>query len=95
MSRINELSGNTGSSKLLSIAVLVLSVLVFIVWLIHIGAEAQAALGQQRSAEMLAESQALCAKWGVQSGSQKQIECLADIQAIRDHHEQRILQDNE
>ncbi len=50
---------------------------------------------QQRANEMLSESRALCEKWGLAAGSLRFNECLADIQAVRDHQVERIRQDDE
>ena len=97
MSSTTQLSGaaTIGKSKLLSILVAVALAAFIITWLVHIGSDAQAALQQQRNAEMAAESHALCQKWGMSSGTEKFDECLVDIQTVRDRHAKRIMEDVE
>jgi hypothetical protein len=72
----------------------ILCVVVWLVaWAIWNGPAAQAALQQARSAEIADESTAICQKWGMLAGSAKHAECMADLNAVRRRHEERITQD--
>jgi hypothetical protein len=44
---------------------------------------------------MLSESRTLCEKWGLAAGTPRFIECLADIQTVRDRQVERIREDDE
>ncbi len=81
------------SSKALWSAVIATLVVLFVAWLIQIGGHARAAIEQQYKADMAAESLALCTKWGTPAGSPRHAECIADIEAVRAHHWERIMQD--
>ena len=95
MSSTTQLSApaTMGISKLLSILVAIALAAFIVTWLVHIGSNAHAALQQQRNVEMTAESQALCQKWGMSSGTEKFDECLVDIQTVRDRHAKRVMED--
>ena len=50
---------------------------------------------ERHAAEMLSESRALCEKWGLAAGTPPFIECLGDIQAVRDHQVERIRENDQ
>src|SRR5262245_13273174 len=52
-----------------------------------------AALEYQRNVEMALESRAVCEKWGIPAGTIKYDGCVADIDAVREHHEKRVMED--
>ena len=93
MSMVTQSNGRTTSSQPLVIAIFVIVAVICTVWLIQRDGEARAAIEQQRNVAMAAESRTLCDKWGITAGSQRLAECLDDIQAVRDRHATRILED--
>ena len=75
------------------LAVGILALLAFIWWDTYSAAGARAALEHQRNVEMALESRAVCEKWGMPAGTKKYDACVADIDAVRGHHEKRIMED--
>lgn len=63
------------------------------VWASRNGAAVQAGLQRAGNAEITKESKAICQKWGMPADSPKHAECLADLNAVRQQHEERITQD--
>ena len=90
-STIRSHRADAGLWKMLAIGVLAL--LAFIWWDTYTAAGARAALEHQRNAEMSLESRTLCEKWGMPAGTKKYDECVADIDAVREHHEKRVMED--
>ncbi len=76
-----------------SLGLIALAVIGFVVWITHNGAAARAVIEQQRSDEIAAESRAFCEKWGMASGTQQHIQCVADLRAIRERHIKRTEED--
>ena len=94
MSTIDVLAcGNAGARKFIIAGAIAVPVALFVVWTVHTAAAYRAVIEQDRANEMAAESRALCAKWGVPESSAKYSGCVADIQTIRDRHEQRLTED--
>jgi hypothetical protein len=77
--------------KMLAIGILAL--LAFIWWDTYTAAGARAALEHQRNIEMALERRALCVKWGMPAGTKKHDACVADVDAVREHHEKRVMED--
>jgi hypothetical protein len=92
MTAISKPAHNTWSSAIVLGAVLCLVVWLS-VWASRNGVAVQAALQQARNAEIARESTAVCQKWGMPAVSPKHAECLADLNAVRQQHEQRIQKD--
>jgi hypothetical protein len=86
---------HAGLRKAATIGAIVLLGVVFMLWAWRTAAAARAELDQQRANEMVSESRALCEKWGMAAGTPRFIECLADIQTVRDRHVQRLIEDDE
>ncbi len=93
MSITHLTASSIGSPKLRWTAFSVCAVVAFVAWLAHLGGNAHANVDMQRYAEMAAESHALCEKWGVPASSPRYADCLADIQDVRVHQSERIMQD--
>jgi hypothetical protein len=90
-STIRSHRADAGLWKMLAVGVLAL--LAFIWWDTYNAAGARVALEHQRNAEMALESRTLCEKWGMQPGTKKYDACVADIDAVREHHEKRVMED--
>ncbi len=86
-------SSDSISWKLVSIGTIVVLAAIFIFWLARTAAGERALLEQQKMNEIAAESKALCEEWGMFADSIKHSVCLADIQAVRDQHARRTLDD--
>ena len=65
----------------------------FAYWVSYHAGPARAALEQQRRNEIAEESRLVCEKWAQPTGTQKHVECIADLKAIREQHEKRIMAD--
>jgi hypothetical protein len=85
---------HSGLRRAVTFAAIVLLGAVFMLWAWRTAEGARAELDQQRAAEMISESRALCEKWGLPAGTPRFIECLADIQTVRDRHVQRLIEDD-
>jgi hypothetical protein len=77
----------------IGIIVVLGALVVLLAW--RSAAAMHAGLEQQRAAELMSESRALCEKWGLAAGTLRFSECLADIQTVRDHEAERIREDAE
>jgi hypothetical protein len=75
------------------LAVGILALLAFIWWDTYSATGARTALEHQRNVEMALESRAVCEKWGIPAGTIKYDACVADIDAVREHHEKRVMED--
>ena len=95
MSGTTETSVHTALWNAVTIgAIIVLgAMVVLLAW--RSAAAMRAEFEQQRAGEMLAESGALCEKWGLPAGTLRFTECLADIQTVRDRQVERIREDDE
>ena len=82
---------DAGLWKMLAIGVLAL--LAFIWWDTYTAVGARTVLEHQRNAEMALESRVLCEKWGMPAGTKKYDSCVADIDAVREHQEKRVMED--
>ncbi|HEY6701824.1 MAG TPA: hypothetical protein VI137_13605 [Pseudolabrys sp.] len=71
----------------------ILALLAFIWWNTYTAAGARAALEQQQTIEMALESRRVCEKWGMPPGTKRHDICVADIEAVRDHHTKRVMED--
>ena len=94
MSSTTQANSHTGLRNAVKIGTIVLLGAVFMLWAWCSAAAARAELDQQRANEMVSESRALCEKWGVAAGTPTFIECIADIQTVRDRHVQRLIEDD-
>ena len=65
----------------------------FVGWLVTLGGGAHALNDRRQKAEMTTESNAVCKKWGVEANADKYADCLKDIQTIRAHQWERIMED--
>lgn len=83
--------GEASPWKLLAVGILAL--LAFIWWNTYTAAGARAALEQQHTIEMASENRRVCEKWGMPAGTKRYDACVADIEAIREHHEKRVMED--
>jgi hypothetical protein len=81
-------SHRTDASLWKMLAIGILALLAFIWWDTYSAAGARAALKHQRNIEM-----ALCEKWGMPAGTKKHDACVADVDAVRQHHENRVMED--
>ena len=90
-STIRSHRADAGLWKMLAIGVLAL--LAFIWWDTHTAAGARAALEHQRNIEMALERRALSEKWGMPADTKKHDACVADIDAVREHHEKHVMED--
>ena len=95
MSSNSQTSGLAALFHAITVGIIVVlgALVVLMAW--RSAAAMQAGLEQQRAAEMLSESRAICEKWGLGAGTLRFNECLADIQAVRDHEVERIRQNDE
>jgi hypothetical protein len=82
-----------GASNIMLSAAIAVFAIALVLWFAQLGRGAHATTDMQRNIEMAAESRALCEKWGMPVDSQKRVDCLADIQAVRTHQWERIMQD--
>lgn len=87
--------GTIGIRGAVSIGIAVLLAIIFLSWAWRTAAASRAEILQQRANDMASESRALCEKWGMAAGTPTFTQCLADIQTVRDRHEQRIREDEE
>jgi hypothetical protein len=92
-STVRSHRADAGLWKMLAVGILAL--LAFIWWDTYSAAGAPAALEHQRNVEMAPESRAVCEKWGMSmpAGTKKYDACVADIDAVRGHHEKRVMED--
>ena len=90
-STIRSHRADAGLWKMLTVGILAL--LAFIWWDTYSATGARAALEHQRNVEMALESRAVCEKWGIPAGTIKYDACVADIDAVREHHEKRVMED--
>jgi len=90
-STIRSHRADAGLWKMLAVDILAL--LAFIWWDTYSATGARAALEHQRNVEMALESRAVCEKWGIPAGTIKYDACVADIDAVREHHEKRVMED--
>lgn len=95
MSSTSETRAQSVLWNLGTIAIVVLLAAIFMVFAWRAAATARADFERHRASEMLAESRTLCEKWGLDAGTPRFIECLADIQAVRDRQVERIREDDE
>jgi len=95
MSSIGETRAQTVLWKLGTIGIVVLAAAIFMVLAWRAAAEARVEFERQRANVIMSESRALCEKWGLAAGTPRFTECLADIQAVRDHEVERIREDDE
>ena len=98
-SRTDSRRGAIGIREVISIGAATLLAVIclswFLLWAWHAVAAARADMLQQRANKMVSESRALCEKWGMAAGTPTFTQCLADIQTVRDRHEERIREDEE
>jgi len=90
-STIRSHRADAGLWKMLAVGILAL--LAFIWWDTYSATGARAAFEHQRNVEMALESRAVCEKWGIRAGTIKYDACVADIDAVREHHEKRVMED--
>ena len=90
-STIRSHRADSGQLKMLALGILAL--LAFVWWDTYTAAGARVALEQQRNIEMALESRTLCEKWGMPAGTKKYDACVADVDAVRRHHEKRVMED--
>jgi hypothetical protein len=95
MSSTSETRGQVVLWHLATIGIIVLVAAIFLVLAWRAAASARVIFEQQRASEMLSESRTLCEKWGLAAGTPRFIECLADIQTVRDRQVERIREDDE
>lgn len=79
--------------KRLLIGAAVLAAPAFIAWNWHNVVAAHAAMEQQRSAEIAAESRAFCEKWSTPAGTERHAQCVANLQTVRDNQTKRFEED--
>ncbi len=95
MSSSSETRGQVVMWHLATIVIVVLTAAIFMLLAWRAAASARVVFEQHRAGEMLSESRTLCEKWGLAAGTPRFIECLADIQAVRDRQVERIREDDE
>jgi len=95
MSSTSETRAQTVLWHLATISIILMVGAIFLVLAWRAAASAHVAFEQQRASEMMSESRALCEKWGLAAGTPRFIECLADIQTVRDRQVERIREDDE
>ena len=76
-----------------SFAACLLVLVAFVSWLVSLGGAARALNDRRHTAEMRAETDTVCKKWGVAADPDKYADCLKDIQGIRAHQWARIVED--
>jgi hypothetical protein len=77
----------------LAIGAIVVVIAGFAYWVSYNAGPARAAFEQQRRNGIAEESRLVCERWGQPAGTQKHVECIADLRAIREQHEKRIMAD--
>ena len=94
MSSTGATRSQTGLGNLVAIGI-VLTAAIFVVLALRAAAAAHAEFERQRANVIMSESRALCEKWGLPAGTPRFTECLADVQAVRDHQVERIREDDQ
>ena len=95
MSSASETRAQIVLWKLATITIVVLTAAIFMLLAWRAAASARVEFERQRAIVMVSESRTLCEKWGLAAGTSRFTECLADIQAVRDHQVERIREDDE
>ncbi len=90
MSSSSETRGQVVMWNLATIIIIALVGAIFMLLTWRAAAEARADVERQHASEKLSESRALCEKWGLAAGTPRFIECLVDIQTVRDRQAERI-----
>ncbi len=79
--------------RAMALAAVLCLIVGFVAWSRWNAAAVQAAWEQARSAEIAEEDAAICRKWRMPAGSETHAECMADLDAIRRRHQERLMQD--
>ena len=92
MSATLRLPQRTNWLRVLALAGCLLLLVTFLAWLVSLGGAARALNDRRNKAEMTAESDAVCTKWTTATKTDKYAECLKDIQSIRSHQWERVME---